>query len=56
VKKREMREELIKLKNKARKKGWVLNGMSTDHPIDHYLSKKDFERWYHLAIVEELEE
>ncbi len=51
------KEELRKLNNKAREKGWLRNNEGhTNYPINQYLSKKDYERWCQLALKERVEE
>lgn len=34
-----------KIESIARKNGWVIEGMSTKYPINHHLSKDEFNLW-----------
>ena len=45
-------EEINKLESKARKKGWLVTcDGHTEHPINQYLSKKDYKMWRELNLI-----
>ena len=47
--KKKIGKRIMSLQKEAYEKGWVLgHKLSTDKPIDCYLTKRDFDEWWEL--------